>query len=311
MVADTALKQSENEDMSSQNQETEQPAGYEPADNPLYRWKSNTIDGPINELSLLQRSLLFAELAWVAYMAEDSAATIVDDIGLRETLFFDRHGAQAYVFKTDHDCIVACRGTEPNEWNDVKADVNAFPEISETVGKVHRGFKKEVDDLWPRLEEALVSNDKTLWFCGHSLGGAMATICSGRCFLSHIPSTPRQLFTFGSPRVGNKKYVNHVKLEHLRWVNNNDIVTRVPMAWMGYRHTGTLMYLNAYGKLRPLSAPQRAKDRWRGFWMGVKKGQVDHFADHSMDEYIRHINGALREEAEGTLHPDVLPVDLT
>lgn len=275
---------------------------------PLYRFKSAPIDRPISELSLLERSQLFAELAWVAYLAEDSAAKTVDDIGLRETLFFDRDGSQAYIFKTEHDCIVACRGTEPNEWNDVKADCNAFTAVSETVGRVHRGFKKEVDDLWPRLEEALISNEKTLWFCGHSLGGAMATICAGRCFLSHIKSTPRQIFTFGSPRVGNKRYVNHVKLEHVRWVNNNDIVTRVPMLWMGYRHTGTQMYINAYGKLRKMSKTQRAKDRWRGFWMGVKKGKVDHFADHSMDEYIRAIHNALKEEAEGAIPPVTLPV---
>lgn len=270
-----------------------------------YRFKSAFLDSPIETRSILERSLLFAELAWVAYLAEDSAATMVDDIGLKETLFFDRDGSQAYVFKTDTDCIVACRGTEPTEWNDIRADCNAVSAVAETVGRVHSGFKKEVDDLWPRLEEALVANDKTLWFTGHSLGGAMSTICAGRCFLSHIKSTPRQLYTFGSPRVGNKAYVNHVKLEHLRWVNNNDIVTRVPPIWMGYRHTGEQMYLNAYGKLRPLSKAQRAKDRWRGFWMGVKKGKIDHFADHSMREYIRCIEIANCEEAAGEI-PAVL-----
>ena len=50
--------------------------------------------------------------------------------------------------------------------------------IAETAGRVHRGFKREVDDLWPRLEQALVNNTRPLWFAGHSLGGAMATICA-------------------------------------------------------------------------------------------------------------------------------------
>ena len=97
-----------------------------------YNWRSKTLDRPISELSLLERSLLFAELAWIAYLAEESAATIVDDIGLRETLFFERDGSQAYIFKTDTDCIVSCRGTEPTSWNDVKADLNAFPALAET-----------------------------------------------------------------------------------------------------------------------------------------------------------------------------------
>ena len=276
---------------------------------PEYQFISAPIEGPIENRSILERSLLFAELAWVAYLAKESAETVVDDIGLRETLFLDRDGSQAYIFKTDTDCIVACRGTEPTEWNDIKADANAATALSETVGRVHRGFKQEVDDLWPRMEKALIENTRTLWFTGHSLGGAMATICAGRCFLSHIKSIPREVYTYGSPRVGNKRYVNHVKLRHYRWVNNNDIVCRVPPIFMGYRHTGKQMYLNAYGKLRPLNAPQRAKDRWRGFWMGVKKGTLDHFSDHSMDDYIRHIQNAIKEEAEGTI-PPVEPIEI-
>ena len=138
----------------------------------------------------------------------------------------------------------------------------------------------------------------------------MATICAGRCFLSHIKSTPRQLFTYGSPRVGNKRYVNHVQLEHLRWVNNNDIVCRVPMLWMGYRHTGTMMYLNSEGNLRPLSTAQRARDRWRGFWSGIKKGKIDHLSDHSMDEYVRHVHNAMKEQEAGTLPPKAIPAKI-
>ncbi len=260
---------------------------------PVYTFKCQPLGGPIKELSLFRRSLLFAELAWVAYLEEDSAAGTVARIGLTETQFFERSGAQAYVFRTEHDCIVACRGTEPTEWNDIKADVNAATALAETAGRVHRGFKQEVDDIWPLLEEALVNNTKTLWFTGHSLGGAMATICAGRCFLSHIKSMPEQVFTYGSPRVGDKAYVNYVKLDHYRWVNNNDIVTRVPPPWMGYRHTGREMYFNARGKLRKLSGWQRTKDRWRGFWMGIKQGKIDHFADHSMNRYIRYICDAI------------------
>ena len=106
---------------------------------------------------------------------------------------------------------ITCRGTEPNDWNDIRADLDLATVIAETVGRVHRGFKREVDDLWPRLEQALVNNTRTLWFAGHSLGGAMAAICAGRCKLSYIQSNPRALFTYGSPRVGNRRYVNYVQ----------------------------------------------------------------------------------------------------
>jgi triacylglycerol lipase len=261
-----------------------------------YVFYSKPLTRPIEELSLLRRSLLFAELADIAYLEKASAASTVNQINLRETLFIERDGAQAYVFRSDTDCIVACRGTEPTEWNDVRADVNAMTALAETVGRVHRGFKQEVDDLWPRLEKELVDNDKTLWFTGHSLGGAMASISAGRCHLSHIPSFPKELFTFGSPRVGNKRYVNYVKIQHYRWVNNNDIVTRVPPLWMGYRHTGTIMYLDAHGRHRKMTKTQRARDRARGFWMSLKKGKIDYLADHSMRGYIEGIEAAVQQQ---------------
>ena len=56
--------------------------------------------------------------------------------------------------------VVVCRGTEPNDWNDIRADLDLATVMAETVGRVHRGFKREVDDLWPRLEQALVNNTR-------------------------------------------------------------------------------------------------------------------------------------------------------
>ncbi len=196
---------------------------------------------------------------------------------------------------THTDCIICCRGTEATEWNDIKADVDAASVVAETVGHVHRGFKKEVDDLWPFLEKALIENKKTLWFAGHSLGGAMATICAGRCFLSHIPSMPKFLYTYGSPRVGNKRYINYCDIDHIRWVNNNDIVTRVPPVWLGYRHTGKEMYLDSHGHLRKLDGWQRTKDRFRGFFSGIRHFRIDHFSDHLMDDYIEAIHNMVLE----------------
>ncbi len=248
------------------------------------------LDGPIERLGLLGRSLLFAELSMIAYLRQGEAGKAAWTAGFGDIRYYERDGSQAYSFISETDHVIACRGTEPNEWNDIRADLDATTAVAETLGRVHRGFKREVDDLWPLLQEALADNRRTLWFTGHSLGGAMATICAGRCLLSHIPSTPRQVYTYGSPRVGNKRYVNYTKIDYIRWVNNNDIVTRVPPLWMGYRHVGRLMYLNAHGKLRKLTPLQRGKDRWRGFVKGLREGRIDYFTDHFIDNYVACIH---------------------
>ena len=275
----------------------------EPIVEEAFKFLSNPLKHPIAELSILRQSLLFAEVSKVAYYRDDLVRTAAEMVGFDRIEFFDRDGAQAYLVSNQHDCIIACRGTEPHEWNDVKADVDAISVVAETVGRVHRGFKREVDDLWPRLEKALKENDKTLYFTGHSLGGAMATICAGRCKLSEIPSNPEALFTFGSPRVGNRRYINFVKIPHYRWVNNNDIVCRVPPQWFGYSHSGMELYLDSQGRLIKYTPWRRFTDRMRGLFQSLGRWQIDYLADHSMVRYLESIHQAAINEEAGLTKP--------
>ena len=121
------------------------------------------------------------------------------------------------------------------------------------------------------------------------LGAAMATIMASRAKHNVELNDPVELFTYGSPRVGWRMYCNSLNVIHHRWKNNNDIVTTVPLAVMGFKHHGTQHYINAYGNVRKPTGWQMFKDRLRGMWMGIKKGKIDNFGDHSMVEYIKHI----------------------
>ena len=247
----------------------------------------------LSSYPFLHRALLLAELSMIAYLPPTEANKAATRLGFGNTSFYNNDGSQAYSFSNSHDIVIAFRGTEPNEWNDIKADMDASKALAETVGHVHRGFKKEVDDLWPQLEKMLVDNkqnlSKKLWFTGHSLGGAMASICAGRCLLSHIDTQPEQVHTFGSPRVGTKRYINHAKVDYYRWVNNNDIVPRSPPVWLGYRHAGEEVYLNSDGQIKKLNAVERRTDMWRGLVAGFKRKQIDYFSDHSIHRYVENI----------------------
>jgi triacylglycerol lipase len=253
---------------------------------------ASKIDGPIGRLNTLKRSLLFAEISMLSYLPDSEANSVFEGVGFTDVRYIEHDGSQAYHLETESDVVIVCRGTEPNEWNDLKADANALTDLAETVGRVHRGFKREVDDIWPKLEDALREETRNVWFCGHSLGGAMAQICAGRCQLSDISAVPREVVTFGSPRVGTKRYIAHAKVRHLRWVNNNDIVTRVPPRWLRYRHVGTHMYLDRNGDVARLNPAQRGKDRWSGFWSGLKARKFDHFSDHAIADYVAHVRRA-------------------
>ena len=254
------------------------------------------IEGPIAELSHLERSLLMAEISMMSYLNVKQCNIAAGHIGFSQGKFFDRSGSQAYWFQSEYDSVVVFRGTEADDWNDIKADANAIAALAETVGKVHSGFKGEVDEIWPLIEKELEANTKPLWFCGHSLGGALATICGGRCVLSYLKMEPSGVYTFGSPRVGCRRYVNHVPLLHYRWVNNNDIVTRVPPVLLGYRHSGTEQYLDRHGRLRDLKGWRKTGDKLKGFFKELMNFRIDHLGDHGIVAYIDTIFKLVRNE---------------
>ena len=232
------------------------------------------------------KSYFFAECSRLAYHDGTRAKRHFKQIGFTTYKFFDVEGAQCHIAKNKEVTVIAFRGTEPKEFSDIKADLNAFKGKSRTEGMVHNGFKNEIDKLWADVSVSLQRIGKRkLYICGHSLGAAMATICASR-LEEHFP----QLYTYGSPRVGGKEFVRNCLVDHYRHVNNNDIVTSVPFWIMGFRHHGDLTYINTYGNIRQLTIWQRVKDQWRGRWAAIKKFQLfDGIRDHSMGSYSAYL----------------------
>lgn len=243
----------------------------------------------IQELDVYHQSLLFAELSMIAYNNEKQATAQAQEMGFTEVHFFDHKGAQGYTFETEHDLVVACRGTEPTEINDLAADLRALPVRSQTMGRVHKGFKLEADKIWAGIRAQIEASEKITWFTGHSLGAAMTTLCAARCFYHAPHIVIGSIFTYGSPRAGWRGFVNNLHVPHWRWVNNADVVTRVPLTVMGYVHHGTIRYINTFGNVREFTYWQRIKDKFRGICKGLKTLSFKNFSDHSMTNYVAHI----------------------
>jgi len=245
----------------------------------------------IKDLPFNDRALLFAELSRVAYFTEYHATRIARKLGFTTVEYYNINGAEAYRFMNKNDMVFICRGTQPRQYNDIKADARSWPIVSETVGRVHSGFKGEVDKLWDSILGDIIreQHKRDLWLTGHSLGAAMATILSSRCRGDTGIVNPVELHTFGSPRVGWKNYINNFPMVHYRWVNNADIVARIPFWFMGYRHHGVCKYFNHWGNLRNITGWQRTKDVWRGIFKGIQNLKFDSVADHNPREYIKNV----------------------
>lgn len=247
----------------------------------------------LNMRPFTEQAAFFARCSEYAYLDGKAGKAKFKELGFDAT-FIDQNGSQAYWLKNDDDLVIVCRGTEPTEFADIASDLAAIPVPSSTgKGKNHLGFKKSVDNIWPELHELAKDYGKTrtVWCTGHSLGAAMATIVAYRLQRTEDCPNPQALFTYGSPRVGNKAYIRGIEESGLlafRFVNNADIVARVPL-WP-FRHLAGAMYINHYGNLRTLTFKQLCKDIWRGFIVGLKRKQgINFFVNHSITRYAERL----------------------
>jgi len=239
-----------------------------------------------DQLSNWDRAVIAAKLSANAYKSEKAAVAACKKMGFPWAKLISRDGAEVLVAKDRNDLWFAFRGTEPSKLNDVMADLKVIKNSAIAGGKVHGGFKQEVDDVWMDILEELEHNDqlklrKDVYMTGHSLGAAMATISSTRY-------QPEELFTFGSPRVGGPRFIKNIKCKHYRFMNNNDIVCRIPPAWLGFRHHGEMIYFNAAGIRQ--SNPTY-KDLFKGILNSWKRWKFfDGIVDHGMPNYVKAIN---------------------
>ena len=255
----------------------------------------------VKDLSIRNRGLLLSMFAHQCYQEPEALLEkrpgIKDLAPLKKFLnkplpptYIDVDGAQAYVMSDKDDVLIACRGTEPTELNDIMADLKMFPVKHHLAGRVHRGFYAEYDKVISGIKESLGKHNKkgnkTIWVCGHSLGGAMAVLVAAEL------QPNGGLHTFGQPRVGNAEFLKCLsKLSYYRYRNNNDIVTAVPPSWLFFKHGGVLRYINTYGNIRPATWVQRFKDKCRGYWQSLKSfNLIDGFADHSMGLYHEYLH---------------------
>ena len=237
------------------------------------------------QMTQMERALVAAKLSAYAYKTEKQAKVATKKMGFPWCKLISRDGAEVLVVKDRNDLWFAFRGTEPSKLNDVTADLKLMKNAATAGGKVHSGFQQEVNDLWMDVLAEIEHNQqlkvqKDIYMTGHSLGAAMATIAATR-------HSPVELFTFGSPRVGGPKFIKNIKCPHLRFMNNNDIVCRIPPSWLGFRHHGEMIYFGRNGN-------KQDNPTWSDMFYGMLNSWkrfkfFDGIVDHGMPNYVKAI----------------------
>jgi triacylglycerol lipase len=280
------------------------PADFKMTTNPFAQFNPNTTRwDPNNALALACASNL-------AYENSDAVSVQLQAWGFDPArfTFLNKNDTQGFVTATDEMVLVSFRGTQSNDIWDWMTDARIVLRPYQP-GLVHIGFYNALNDVWHEMNAAINAcrdQGQSLWVTGHSLGAALAGLAVSRMIFEE--QTPiNGLYTFGHPRMGNFVFGNGYDTEFLaktfRYVNDQDIVTRIPPRTLGYTHVGRLLFFDKDGRL------QNDDHFWNRFLTEVKVGieglkkPAGIVEDHAIQHYIDNLQKYLDDLAAGKQDP--------
>ncbi len=151
-----------------------------------------------------------------------SRSDILAGIGLKEKTFFNKGCIQFAIVSDINErfAVLVFRGT--NRFEHWFSNLNTVQVPWPAGGLVHSGFKNEFFKIHTELRAVLSEIHIPLFYTGHSLGAALASLTA-----SFIP--PRAVYSFGSPKVGDSIFVRSLQSVPIyRVALDADIVTGVP-----------------------------------------------------------------------------------
>jgi len=237
-------------------------------------------------LAELSRLVYRQDIEEVVRPLEPRRAYFLANVGLQQCAFFhdSSNGTQAFLVKAISPqpfAALVFRGTDQNI-RDLLCDLEIGSSLGSGV-RVHAGFERAFASIWPQIEQELTAIDLPLFYAGHSLGAALATIAATR-------RKPVAVYAYGSPRVGNAAFAAQLAgVPVYRVVHGDDLVTFVPPEALGFCHVGKEVRLGA------AASPARTFDvraLWEQWRLPPKA-----LADHAPLNYVTHIlraNGSAR-----------------
>jgi len=188
---------------------------------------------------MVEKAASALSLALRAYDPEDQAgAEVIDD---RVT------GVQCFIRRRGDTLTVAFRGSDSKKDWQTNLTFGLWKVPWETISgsRVHRGFAEayRMPQIRLRILSLIVPSVHRVVVCGHSLGAALAVLCAADV-KKNFSAVSVEAYLFGCPRVGNRAFCedyNRAVPHTLRVENGNDIVTKLPLRIMGYRHVGQVL----------------------------------------------------------------------
>lgn len=159
---------------------------------------------------------------------------------------------QCYLRKCGARLSITFRGsTTHKDWKTnltFRRKTIPYGNISSKI-RVHSGFLEiyKAPNVRASIHNMISKDIQQVKISGHSQGAALAILC-GVDLEYNFPDKDYEVVLFGAPRVGNRAFresYNKRLFKTLRVENGNDIITKLPFVWMGYRHVGIEIHIGS------------------------------------------------------------------
>ena len=232
-----------------------------------------------------------AGLSWLSYFpfadVEGGRGERLAASNLEERLFLSCSGVDCSLIVPTRDrssAFVVFRGTVGfRQW---VYNVDAMPRTWSGNGRVHAGFARALSQVWPHLQprlDAMEGEGAPIYFTGHSLGGALATLAAA------LWEGKSQTAAFGAPHAGNAEFAAaYAKVPITRVTRGGDPVPDLPapvsaVSRLNYTHVGTPLILPGQSEPRP--GNRLTLRQWRDAL--ERRDPPAFLADHAPSGYVQ------------------------
>lgn len=268
------------------------------------------------------------DASMLAYSKEPIVKHWCRRAGFSSVEWFSRDGTQCYLAIHENYVFVVFRGSDPPrrfrnfliDWK-LNFQISLVP-FEGLPGSIHRGFQEALAKvseaaasadghgvgLLDRLFAIAERNPKaTIWFTGHSQGAALAAIAAAQYV--HAGGKAK-LYSFASPKVGDKKFQRSFNVPAWRMVNSSDIITRLPFLgfysrsagllkrpFLGrFRAVGELRFIDDRGAIGPKEVVHREHFRVFTYLQHRFRKFTRRFTNHAPIHYAVRITNAMVNE---------------